>query len=53
MKTNTTEKGLETLIMRYLTGVDGLSPSVADRVAELSPLASGSGWIAGYAGSYD
>jgi len=53
MKTDTTEKGLETLIMRYLTGVDGLSPSVADRVAELSPLASGSGWFAGYAGSYD
>lgn len=53
MKTDTTEKGLQTFIMRNLTGAGGLSPSVADRVAELSPLASGSGWIARYAGSYD
>ena len=53
MKTDTTEKGFETLIMLYLTRVDGLSPSVADRVGQLSPLASGSGWIARYAGSYD
>jgi len=25
MKTDTTEKGLETLIMRHMTGTDGLS----------------------------
>jgi hypothetical protein len=29
MRTNTTEKGLETLVMRHMTGVDGLSEDKA------------------------
>ena len=36
MKTDTSEKGLETLIMRHLTGVDGLASSAAPGVAERS-----------------
>ena len=29
MKTDTTEKGLETLIMRHMTGTDGLASGAA------------------------
>ena len=31
MKTDTTEKGLETLIMRHLTGTDGLASGATIR----------------------
>ena len=53
MKTDTSEKGLETLIMRHLTGTDGLAPAAIDYVADASALPSGNGWIAGYAEAYD
>ena len=52
MKTDTSEKGLETLIMRHMTGVDGLS-SDPDMVGESAPNAGGSGWFAGRAKAYD
>ena len=29
MKTDTTEKGLESLIMRHMTGTDGQAPGMA------------------------
>ncbi len=48
--TDTSEKGLETLIMRHMTGSDGLHPEEA---AELAPREVGSGWIAGSPKSYD
>ncbi len=59
MTTDTSEKGLETLIMRGLTGVDGLSPPGADRVAEApshfgrTPPLRGNGWLAGWHADYD
>ena len=37
MKTDTTEKGLETLIVRHMTGVDGLSSGASGIVAETAP----------------
>jgi type I restriction enzyme R subunit len=43
MKTDTTEKGLETLIMRHLTGTDGLASGPAGVVAEAAPTKGGSG----------
>lgn len=52
MKTDTSEKGLETLIMRHMTDVDGLS-SDPDMVGESAPSAGGSGWFAGHAKAYD
>ncbi|MFZ3091777.1 MAG: type I restriction endonuclease subunit R [Nitrospirota bacterium] len=52
MTTDASEKGLETLIMRHMTGTDGLA-SVADGQVAESPPAGGSGWIAGYVASYD
>ena len=53
MKTDTSEKGLETLIMRHMTGVDGLSSGAAGIVAKTAPQTGGSGWFAGRAASYD
>ncbi|MCF3651771.1 type I restriction endonuclease subunit R [Synoicihabitans lomoniglobus] len=53
MKTDTSEKGLETLIMRHLTGADGLPSGAGDIVAEDPPLTDGSGWFAGSPASYD
>lgn len=52
MRTDTSEKGLETLIFRHMTGVDGLS-SPLDMVGESVADAGGSGWLAGRARSYD
>ena len=37
MKTDTTEKGLETLIMRHMAGTDGLPSGAAGVVAEGEP----------------
>ena len=34
MTTNTSEKGIETLIMRHMTGTDGLAPVAEGLVAE-------------------
>lgn len=53
MKTDTSEKGLETLIMRHLTGVDGLLSGEVGFVAEPMPHVGGNGWFAGSPSSYD
>jgi type I site-specific restriction-modification system R (restriction) subunit len=55
MPTDTTEKGLESLIMRYMTGTDGLFPdSVVDNAAaESLPPYGGTGWFAGHPQDYD
>src|SRR4051812_28308185 len=53
MKTDTSEKGLETLIMRHLTGADGLQFAGGDELAETAPLPTGNGWLAGNPASYD
>jgi type I restriction enzyme R subunit len=58
MTTDTSEKGLETLIMLHMTGVDGLV-SAPDGVAAETPdaisaaKADGSGWFAGHPKEYD
>ena len=56
--TDTSEKGLETLIMRYMTGTDGLVSAAEGIVAETpdslaAAKAAGSGWLAGDAIDYD
>jgi type I restriction enzyme R subunit len=57
MPTDTTEKGLETLIMRHMTGEDGLfhgteqAAETPDFIAEQK--AAGGGWHAGFAIAYD
>jgi type I restriction enzyme R subunit len=53
MKTDTTEKGLESLIMRHMTGTDGLASGAAGVVAETAPAKGGSGWFAGNDSAYD
>jgi len=52
MTTDTTEKGLETLIMRHMTGTDGLAV-VANRVAQRPPPYGGTGYTAGSGKDYD
>ena len=52
MTTDTSEKGLETLIMRHMTGEDGLAV-VPNRVAERPPAYGGTGYTAGSAQDYD
>ncbi len=52
MKTDTTEKGLESLIMRHMTGTNGLA-STSGIVADTEPGKGGPGWIAGSPASYD
>jgi type I restriction enzyme R subunit len=52
MTTDTSEKGLETLIMRHLTGTDGLAVP-PKRVAERPPFSGGTGYTAGSAQDYD
>ena len=52
MTTHTSEKGLETLIMRHMTGTDGLAPSAegaawGDARCLSAAKAAGSGWLAG------
>jgi type I restriction enzyme R subunit len=58
MTTDTTEKGLESLIMRHLTGTDGLAVEPAGAVRETpgqyaAAKAAGAGWIAGAPADYD
>jgi len=53
MKADTTEKGLETLIMRHLTGTDGLASGAAGMWAEVAPATGGTGWFAGSDSAYD
>ena len=55
---DTSEKGLETLIMLHMTGVDGLAPVTEGAVAETpdaitAAKAGGSGWLAGNPKDYD
>ena len=52
MTTDTSEKGLETLIMRHMTGVDGLAVA-PDTVAEKPPPYGGTGYFAGSPKDYD
>ena len=56
--TDISEKGLETLIMRHMTGTDGLAPVVEGLVAETpdalaAAKAAGAGWLAGNPKDYD
>ncbi|NCC85894.1 MAG: type I restriction endonuclease subunit R, partial [Clostridia bacterium] len=54
MTTDTSEKGLENLIMRHLTGTDGLfSKGSGNTGAESPAFYGGSGWFAGRATAYD
>src|SRR5438552_4447138 len=52
MTTDTSEKGLETLIMRHMTGVDGLAVA-PDMVAERTPIQGGTGYIPCSPQNYD
>ncbi len=56
--TDTSEKGLETLIMRHMTGTDGRVFSADGIIAETpdalaAAKAAGSGWLAGNPKDYD
>ena len=56
--TDTTEKGLETLIMLHMAGVDGLFSDAPSPAAETpdeiaAHLAGGSGWFAGSPKDFD
>src|SRR5580658_5746776 len=51
MTTDTSEKGLETLVMRHMTGVDGFS--VAPGTTAQKPGADGAGYFAGSPKDYD
>jgi len=53
MKTDTSERGLESLIMRHMTGTDGLASGAAVVVAEAAPAKGGHGWFAGNDAAYD
>jgi type I restriction enzyme R subunit len=53
MPTDTSEKGLESLIMRHMTGTEGLTSGSADVVAETAPSNAGHGWFAGRPAAYD
>lgn len=52
MGTDVTEKGLETLIMRHMTGTDGLSVP-AGQAAEGAPKYGSGGYLAGSPKDYD
>ena len=52
MTTDTSEKGLETLIMRHMTGTDGFA-AVPNQVAKPPTPYGGTGYIAGSAQDYD
>ena len=52
MTTDTTEKGLESIIVRHMTGTTGLAV-VPNSVAERPPAYGGTGYIAGSPQDYD
>ncbi len=52
MSTDTSEKGLETLIVRHMAGTDGLAVA-PNRVAERPPAYGGTGYTAGSPQDYD
>ena len=51
MSTDTSEKGLETLIIRHMTGTDGLA--VPSGAAADTPDPAGTGYLAGSAKDFD
>ena len=51
MPSDTTEKGLESLIMRHLAGTEGVS--LPGGAVGTTPLADSSGWFAGSPADYD
>ena len=51
MTTDTSEKGLETLIMRHMTGTDGLA--VPPRAVIDTPDSGGTGYFAGSPKDFD
>ena len=54
MPSDTSEKGLETLIMRHMTGVDGLAAAISPGLSGEAPATDGgTGYIAGSAKDYD
>jgi type I restriction enzyme R subunit len=53
MRTDTSEKGLETLIMRHLTGTDGLFSGGGGSAADVTEPYDGTRWIAGRPTAYD
>ena len=53
MPTDTSEKGLESLIMRHMTGGDGLFPTGSSVVSAEVPSKTGSGWFAGHPSDYE
>ena len=53
MSTDTSEKGLETLIVRHMTGTDGLGVPPGAAVAQPQAPYGGTGWLAGSARDYD
>ncbi|WP_457572424.1 hypothetical protein [Desulfovulcanus sp.] len=52
MPTDTSEKGLETLIFRHMTGLTGLQPE-RDAVDDPPAPYGGTGWVAGDPADYD
>lgn len=52
MTTDISEKGLETLIVRHMTGTDGLA-ALPNRVAERPPPYGGTGYTVGSAQDFD
>ena len=52
MSTDTSEKGLETLIMRHMTGVDGLA-AMPNKATEAPAPYGGTGYFAGSPKDYD
>ncbi len=52
MSTDTTEKGLESILMRHMTGVDG-PPASGPHVVEAVPSHGGTGYFAGRPKDYD
>lgn len=50
--TDTSERGLETLVMRHMTGTDGLAPAPHD-IGEPPAVYGGTGYLAGLPQDYD
>lgn len=53
MSTDTTEKGLETLVMRHMTGTDGLSAPAGLAASEHVPEYGSGGYLAGSPKDFD
>jgi type I restriction enzyme, R subunit len=53
MPADTSEKRLESLIMRHMTGSGGLASGAAEGVAEAAPVKGSSGWFTGTSTAYD